>query len=946
MKRALIAFFLLSSILASAQKGIIRGKITDAETGESLIGATVVIEGTTKGASADLDGNYSIENLDPGTYTIVCQFISYEAKKLPGVAVAAGEVTIQNIAMGSSAIDLGLDIEITARANRQSENYLLSVQKKSASVMDGVSAQQIARSGDGDAAGAVKRVTGVSVEGGKYVYVRGLSDRYSRTTMNGGTLPGVDPNRNSVPLDLFPTNLIDNIIIVKSFTPDLPGDFTGGLVDISTKDFPEMLTFQFSSSLGFNTNASFNRDFIVGERTDTDWLAVSGGDRDVPSLVTDNEIPQLGGFGADLGLLGRMGTSFRNNWDPVSLRPGLNHGHAFSVGNQTKVLGKTFGFNVGLTYSRSFDFYDSDSDGFTGRYSLTGAGSENEILNRERELDDKQGTEEVLVGALFGGTLKLNSSNKIGLSLMHVRNGENKGRYQEGGNFSDDFEKLIQIRSVEYLERNMTTAQLSGEHLLKNANNLKINWLGTYAGSSEATPDLRVFTNSVIENSAGDSISIIEPGLYPVPARFYRNLDESTLEGILHLEMPINTKANKVSVIKAGGSYLRKDRSFQQDRYDFRSANGLEFNGNTEEYFAEENGNVADNRPDGSPYYYVLDGDDLKNSYDAEQYIIGAYAMADYWISPTFRAIAGARFERTEMELISRDPFQQRGVIEENDILPSLNLTWSYSEKNNLRAAYTRTLARPTFHELAPFALFDFRDQFILVGNPTLNRTLIDNIDLRWEMFMEPGEIFAVTPFYKIFTDPIEKVVNPEAQNFEVEFKNNDQAVVYGVEVELRKNLANLFGVEKIRNFSIGLNVTYLNSEVQIDSTELVAIRATRPDAGDTRPMFGQSDWIINTYLNYSNAKLGLDANLSYNVSGPKINLVTPGGTPNVYQQPIHLVDLNVSKSVAERWVLGVSAHNLLNAINERTYTYAGRDYTFQSFTPGITFGLSVKYKI
>jgi outer membrane receptor protein involved in Fe transport len=946
MKRILIIFLLLSSIFASAQKGIIRGKITDAETGESLIGATILIEGTTTGASADLDGNYSIENLGPGTYAIVCQFISYEAKKIEGIVIAPNQVIIQNFVMGSSAIDLGLDIEITAKANRESENYLLSIQKKSARVMDGISAQQIARSGDGDAAGAVKRVTGVSVEGGKYVYVRGLSDRYSRTTMNGGTLPGVDPNRNSVPLDMFPTNLIDNIYIVKSFTPDLPGDFTGGLVDINTKDFPEMLTFQFSSSLGFNTNATFNKDFIVGERSRQDWLGSDGDQRDVPDIVQNNDIPTLGGFGSDLGLLGRMGTSFRNNWDPVSFTPGLNHGHTFSVGNQTKLLGKTLGFNLGLTYDRSFDFYNSSSDGFTGRYSLTGTGAENEILNPERELDDTQGTEEVLIGALLGGTLKFNSNNKIGLSLLHVRNGQNKGRFQEGGNFSDDFEKLVQIRSVEYLERNMTTAQLSGEHLLKKAKNLKINWLGTYAKASEATPDLRVFTNSVLFNPAGDSLYVIEPGLYPVPARFFRALDESTYEGLFHLELPIKTEANKTSVLKAGASYLQKERSFTQDRYDFRSGNGLDFNSSTQDYFAQENGDVLNNRPNNIPYFYMLDGDDLKNSYDANQYVIGAYAMADYWISPNFRAIVGARFERTEMELISRDPNQQRGLIDENDILPSLNLTWSYSENKNLRAAYTRTLARPTFHELAPFALFDFRDQFILVGNPNLNRTLIDNIDLRWEMYMKPGEIFAVTPFYKVFTDPIEKVVNPEAQNFEVEFKNNDEAVVYGIELEFRKNLANLFSAEKLENFSLGFNVTYLKSEVKIDSVELVAIRATRPDAEETRPMFGQSDWIINTYLNYSNDKLGLDANLSYNVSGPKINLVTKGGTPNVYQQPIHMVDFNISKSIAERWVLGASAQNLLNAIDDRTYSFAGRDFSFQSFRPGITFGLSVKYKI
>jgi outer membrane receptor protein involved in Fe transport len=946
MKAILFISTLLISSSLIAQNGIIRGKVTDSETGESLIGAAVYLAGTSTGASADLDGNYSIENIQPGTYNLVCQFISYDADTIPGVVVEAGKVTIQNFVMGSAAFDLGLDIEITAKANRESENYMLSIQKKSARVMDGISSQQISRAGDSDAAGAVKRVTGVSVEGGKYVYVRGLSDRYSRTLLNGGTIPGVDPNRNSVPMDLFPTNLVDNIYIIKSFTPDLPADFTGGLIDINTKDFPEKFTFQVSTSLGYNTNATFNDKFIIGERTGSDWLGVSGSERDVPEIVLNNEIPRLSQFQPDLGLLGQMGTSFKNNWDPVAFTPGFNHSHGISVGNQKKIFNKTFGFNAGITYSRSYDFYDPSSDGFTGRYTLTGAGAENEILNPERELEDTQGTEEVLIGALFGGSLKLNNNNKIGLSLMHVRNGENKGRFQDGPNFSDDFEKGIQIRSQEYLERSMTTGQLSGEHLLPSANNLKITWLGTYAQSAENTPDLRVFTNSVVPTGAGDSLYIIEPGLYPVPARFFRTLDEKSYEANLNFELPVKTTGTKISVVKFGGSVLNKTRTFIQDRYDFREQNGLVFNGSTTDYFDPANGDVATLRPQNLPFFYIVDGDDLKNSYDADQIIIGAYGMVDYWLSPTFRAIAGARFESTDMELISFDPNQQRGIIDENDILPSLNLTWNYRERMNLRGAYTRTLARPTFHELAPFALFDFRDQFILVGNPNIDRTLVDNFDLRWEFFPNPGEVIAINPFFKVFTDPIEKVVNPEAQNFEIEFKNNNEAIVYGIELEARKNLGNLFKAPRLDNFSAGFNITLLQSQIQIDSTELVAIRATRPDAEDTRPMFGQSDWIINTFINYANAELGLDANVSFNVSGPKIALVTKGGTPDVYQQAIPMLDFNISKAIAEHWVVGFAAQNLLNAIDERTYSFAGRDYVFQSFRPGLTFSASVKYKL
>ena len=319
-----------------------------------------------------MDGNYLIKDLEPGTYTLECTYIGFEAKEIPNVLVEAGKTTAIDIQIGESAIQLEVAV-VTGKKVTNTSAALLTIQRKAPVVLDGISSQQIRNSGDRDVAAAVKRVPGVTVEGGKYVYVRGLGDRYSKTTLNGATIPGLDPNKNTVQMDLFPTPLIDNVLVFKTFAPNLPGDFSGGFIDIATKDFPTEATLNAGFSAQYNTLATFNNNFMDYNGGNTEWLGMDDGTRDIPQLVQNNEVPidQRGSnIDADqANLLTDITASFKNNLQFTNAAPAPNYSFGISGGNQIQLFGKPLGINAAVSYFTENEYYEN---GTSGIYELTG----------------------------------------------------------------------------------------------------------------------------------------------------------------------------------------------------------------------------------------------------------------------------------------------------------------------------------------------------------------------------------------------------------------------------------------------------------------------------------------------------------------------------------------------------------------------------------------------
>ncbi|NQX91876.1 MAG: carboxypeptidase regulatory-like domain-containing protein, partial [Flavobacteriales bacterium] len=1010
--------FILAMLLGTATmaQGIIRGKVSDGQDGSPMFSANVVIEGSTKGELTDFDGNYSIEGLAPGTYTVVASFLSYQTQKEANVVVKDGEVTIVNFNLVTDAYVIEEEATVVTRIDRSKDVAMESMKKKEAGMMDYISNQQIKKSGDSDAAGALKRVTGVSTVG-NYVFVRGLSDRYIKTTLNGAEVPSLDPKRNSVQMDIFPANLIDNLTVMKTLNSDLPADYSGAYINITTKDFPEEFTFNYSGSFGYNTNATFNDQFLTTETSDTDWIGFDNGFRDIPSSVSGaSEVPQqqfsnfyesmvFAGFESELAAIGiteptdigngddqqtisqivdqiegiesvsqvqneflpaireqqnqelsQMTQDFNNDWENRTKTPGLDISQAISFGNRTKLFGKDLGYNFGFQYKKSNRFYDG---GNTGRFTLTGNENEKNELETQRLLSDSRGTESVYTSALLNLSYKLNNGNNIGITYMPNVSGVNDSRYQNGINPSDAVGLGQEQRQQRYLERTMQIVQLRGEHVLQDFYNSRITWLGSYTKGVQNTPDLRVFINSYEESEGGtiyldaegnditaDALALladgeilseyypgfttqttaggelnysIEDNLYPSPTRYYRNMQDNTLDLKLNFELPWKGQLELNNMFSLGASYVRKTRDYEEFRYSFISS-GLEYEGDPNAYFAPENMNIV---PGATSFLYLRDDTDIQNSYTASQDVLGVYAMVDYNVTKKLKVNAGVRMETTDMLLESRKleedeltPEQQdefRGTLDIVDVLPALNLTYQLKQEDlkltNLRFSASRSVARPMFREKAPYSVFDFEIQEQQTGNPDLTRTVIDNLDLRFESYPNLGEIYSVSLFYKNFTDPIEQVIIPTSSNTEISWVNVARAQVIGAEFEVRKNLYQI--ADFLRDVSIGANLTIVQSATEIPEGELEEIRGTDPDHEDTRPMYGQSPYLFNAIASYDNDSIGLNIAASFNVAGPQLILITPGGTPDIYDLPRPTLDVTVGKRISEKFYINFKARNL-----------------------------------
>lgn len=948
----IIILSLLLTTNLSAQTGTISGIVIEAESGMTTIGANILIVENGQGTSTDLDGKYLIKGIEEGVYTVECSYLGFETQKFENITVKAGEVTTLDVKLGETTMDLGLEVVVEAKQLSNTESSLLAVQRKSAVALDGISAAQISKAGDKDVAGAIRRIPGVTVQGGKYVYVRGLGDRYSKTTLNGAEIPGLDPNRNTVQMDLFPTPLIDNIMVAKTFAPNFYGDFSGGYIDVTTKDFPEAFTLNFSASIGVNTTSTFNKNIYTSPAGKFDALGFDDGSRALPQLLKGQTVPSSN---EPSSILPDMTRAFANNWTMEQVAKPVNHNFSFSVGDQVSLFGKPLGLIFSLTYQRKFSGFDN---GNYGIYSLTEnfATNPNTSLNRELVLKQNASTDNVLFGGMFGSSYKIANGHKIGLTLMHNQSGTTSTRYLVGRKYKDDKDDIFETRTWKYTQRSLSTAQLRGKHSFAKIQNLELNWQSSYSLSLQNTPDLRYFTNRVRQETGEDTQYFIKPSSDRVPSRFYRNMQQGNWSNKLDLALPFKQWSNLSAKVSAGASYLMKTRKFAEHRYQFNQQ-GISYTGNPSTYFSEANlisydteSNSYSNDGDGI-FVSNSAGDDLRNTYDALQNVIGAYAMVDLPIIRKLRFVGGLRIETTDVrlksysqQLLNKYPKVdgQQKLLNNVDFLPSINFNYEITDNMKLRMGYNRTLARPTFRELAPFSSFDVEGGYLFTGNPNLERTLIDNVDLRWEWYFNSGEIISASGFYKNFTNPIERTFNPEQPNGEFTYRNVDNAFLAGVELEIRKKL-NYAPI--LEDFTVALNFSYIYSRTLIDAKELEQIHATNPEVKPYRALFGQSPYSINAALYYQN-KFGTNCNLVFNIVGPRIAYITDGGMPNIYEQARPQLDFNISQRIVKGLTATFSAKNLLNSSYKETIEFNGRSYDVNTYDLGMSFSLGVRYNL
>ena len=1012
---SMAALLLFSSTMWS--QGAIRGVIADAQTGETLIGANVVIKDPYVGAMADIDGNFSLEGLAPGTYEVVGSFIGYTP--LTETVTVNNDVVLVNFNLYAETFVIEEAAEVVAKVDRSRDVYMENIKKKSASSMDFISSQQIKQAGDSDAAGAIKRVPGVSTVG-NFVFVRGLSDRYIKTTLNGAEVPSMNPRRNSIEMDLFPTALVDNLVIMKTQTANLPGDWAGAYISVETKDFPDEFTFNYSATVGFNDQTTF-QDVLGSNEGSTDWLGFDDGTRALPNAVAGvtaddwayrqttsfyddlvymgygDQLQELGYEQGDIALnnifqvfsqlddnngtlvdlsgadawttfleegrsahneqanqpLTQIGQSFGNTWEVQRRTAPLNWSHSLSLGNRTTLFGRPLGYIVGLQWGQNFNHYEG---GEYGRYA--GGSVAGDSLGLDRYYDDARTDATYKWNALINLSYKLNEFNKVSVMAMPNMSGTSSTRLQDGINprDHDDFQRQITHR---YEGRELNIFQLRGEHFLP-ASSTKIRWNASQAQGTLNTPDLRVFFNNYrVEDE--DTTYSINQSFYPSPTRYFRTLNENRTDVKLHVEQPLIAEWADELKVSAGASFVRTTRAHEENQFGFEASDQNllnEFNGDLDAYFAPENFVV--NTANGSDYLHTLLLTDLVNTDDASMNVLGGYGMVDIRKNQRLSGNVGMRVEAADMDIRSRkidlvddlteDQIERlQGGLNELDFMPSLNLTYALGELDaikltNLRFGYSRTIARPVFREKAPFRSFNFEWLETLKGNPDLGETTIDNVDLRLERFPNLGEVISASVFYKRFTDPIEQTSVLAAVNTEYTWSNVPYANVWGLEFEGRKQLGNLSPA--LDNFSLTGNVTLIKSEARIWDEELEVIRATDPDHADTRPLFGQSPYIVNAMLNYQGDSAKFNAAVAFNVQGDKLFLVTEGGAPDIYQRPTPALDFNLSQRIGDNFSIRFRARNLLNPLDRKTYTFQNVDYNWLANTRGRTFSLSLSYSL
>ncbi|MDO9579647.1 MAG: carboxypeptidase-like regulatory domain-containing protein, partial [Bacteroidales bacterium] len=569
-------FFIFLFSQLEAQNGIIRGTIFDESLGEPMMSVTVVIEGTINGTVSDLDGKFNI-SVAPGTYNLKFSFVSYETLQINGVKVEAGEVTLlDNLKLESATFGLS-EVVVSANVVRNTEGAMLSIKMKSPNVVDGISSVNFRKMGDSDAASSMKRVPGVSVEGGKYVYVRGLGDRYTKTILNGVDIPGLDPDRNTLQMDIFPTNLIDNIIVHKSFSAELPADFTGGVIDISIQDFPEKRKGNISLSAGYNPDFHFKKDYLTYEGGKTDFLGFDDGTRKIPAT---SNIPfftsVVGNPDSEEGLRYReILDGFNPTMAAIKKMSFMDYSIGTSFGNQFVLKKVTLGYNLGFSYKNSSEYYKNAE---YGRYGLSSDPDVNELQVREFQVGDF-GVNSVLLSGLAGFAVKTTNS-KIRLNVIHLQNGESKAgifdyKSSDLGSVFEGFQ-----HNLEYSQRSLTNLLLDGKHSLKGSN-WDIVWKISPTISKIVDPDVR-FTRYVVDN---DIINIgTESGF---PERIWRELSEINLAGLLHITKEYNFR-NEKAKLNFGGAYTYKERDFSIDKFALNIRN-VPLTGNPNELFKPEN---------------------------------------------------------------------------------------------------------------------------------------------------------------------------------------------------------------------------------------------------------------------------------------------------------------------------------------------------------------------
>lgn len=933
MQVRLSAFFTVLFFIAtqaSAQLIPFVGKVINTKN-EALVGAYVTIEGAnTITLSTDVEGKFYTKLEAGKKYTFKITSAGYESKQVVDILVNPNQENTLEIIMQESVKSNLQSITLTSSSRRQENtSALLSFQRNNISLSSGLAADFIRRTPDKNTGEVLKRVSGTSIQDNKFVVVRGLSDRYNTALINNAQLLSSEPDKKAFSFDLIPSLMVDNIIINKTATPDLTGEFAGGLVQINTKDVPVRSILTVGVSLGFN-NQSTSSNFISNARNGSDWLGFDDGTRSIPASFPGTPQAYRILSGSNTGITQQIELSklFNNevSKEVVSVAaPIQTYNFTWGVNKKFK-NGGVFGSIISAQYRKSMlkfaverKLHQDDGDLLV-------------------QLFDDQNKYAVNSGLIANFTY-VKGKHKI--SFKNLFNQLFEDNYYTRTGVSFDRIQDIDFRSSVLNQRSLYTSQLEGSHQLTSSG-IKLNWNGNLGYNWKTQPDLRTYayfrpkgTSAPFEFNDDDT------------RRFFSDLKDYSYGANGSILVPFKIGNFKQS-FKAGGSTLIRIRDFRSRILRYEPTSIFQFNSQLiylpyDQLLAPANMSTRG--------FKVLDFTNNQDKYFGVSIVNGAFTMFDNKLADQWRLVWGVRAENFQQFLTTKDVTAKRVIVntEKWDFLPSFNLTFSPSPKHNIRLAGSQTVARPEFREIAPFSFFDYEVNYAVDGNPDLLRSSIINGDLRYEFYPKGGEGITLGAFYKSFTNPIELRLNPSSvldrRNYK--FYNAQDATTIGAELEIRKNLVSLQdGDAQLSTF---VNLTYISSTVTLASTS-----GGGQSVSSSRPLQGQSPYLINVGLQFDNSKKGINSSLLYNRIGQRLSLVGLNdlGFPDVYERPRDQVDFQLSKKIfAGKGELRLTWSDILNPyyyfyenVNKETSFQEGTDRLFYAFRPGSTISFGFTY--
>jgi hypothetical protein len=900
-----LAFCFLSIIQitfsqVAAQGGTIEGVITDKSTGETIIGANIIIDGTLTGTSTDLDGKFVLK-VAPGTYKIKIMFISYETVLVEGVVVESGKPAYLNVALAEVSTEIE-GVQVIARRITNTEGAMISAIRSGNVVIAGITAQQIMRSQDNDAAAVVKRIPGVTIVDDRFILIRGLGERYNPAMLHSSFAPSMEADVKSFSFDVVPSSLIDRIMIYKSPSADLPGDFAGGVVKIFTRSVADKNFINFSYTSGYENGTSLG-SFYTQETGKNHWTGLKDTYNDLPAGFPAN----LRSIASDPVRIQAAGQSLNNNWLPLSINAGLNHSFSISGGIGFGPESFRIGNITALTYSRSRTVSDITRRDYN-QYDI-----EQGVSSVIYDFSDNRNSEKIRTGLLHNWSLSLGSNHKI--EFINIFNQLSQSEYTFRTGPMYEFNYYANNHSFYQIFRGIYSGQLTGRHKLSGDKTI-IEWSGGLAESYREEPDYRRYRTDL--DTDLNSVSIYIPtgaaATYFL-GRFYSEMSEHSKSASVNITQKLfaDKTGDHAPELSAGIFYDSRSRSFSGRNIGYVRANSTTFDQSL--IFTSIDNLFMPGNINSDTGIKIDEQTNPSDSYTSGNDLLAGYAMLKLPIAGSKIVVnTGIRAENNTLVLSSKTLTNE--PVDVNDhtfaLLPSLNIAYNFTSKSLARLAVGKTLNRAEFRELAPFGFYDFNYNLVRKGNPDLLSASIWNFDLRWELYPSQGEIITAGLFYKDFRNAIELTFLPGGGTAGIKTfipVNASRASSMGAEIEVRKSLEEASANRFLSRMTLLFNGALIYSKIRPSESGL-------GNAFRERPMQGQSPFILNTGLYYRDQENGLQVNLLYNIIGRRIMIIGFDEYPDIYEMPRHLAELTITKSIGRYLEVKAGIKDIFNQEN------------------------------